>query len=105
MLCGAVTGEEAAHIAEGLVNNKMSTSSLAWKCLKYDTLIKVNKEKYRDYILNDIDERYKKMLDAGATTFWETVVGANDFDNAGSLCHGWSAMPIYYYHVLDADKD
>ncbi|MBO4980042.1 MAG: hypothetical protein J6D16_06510 [Clostridia bacterium] len=105
VLCGAVTGDEAAHIAEGLVNNKMSTCSLAWKCLKYDALIKVNKAKYRDYILDDIDQRYKKMLDAGATTFWETVVGANDFDNAGSLCHGWSAMPIYYYQTLEADKD
>lgn len=21
-----------------------------------------------------------------------------DYNN-GSLCHGWSAMPIYYYHI------
>ena len=25
------------------------------------------------------------------------------FDNAGSLCHGWSALPIYYYHTLKAE--
>ena len=35
------------------------------------------------------------MLDAGATTFWETELGATDFDGAGSLCHGWSAVPLY----------
>ena len=40
------------------------------------------------------------MLDAGATTFWETEKGATDFDGAGSLCHGWSALPIYYLNVL-----
>ena len=26
--------------------------------------------------------------------------GDADFENAGSLCHGWSAMPIYYYNKL-----
>jgi len=40
------------------------------------------------------------MLDRGATTFWETIKGADDFGGAGSLCHGWSALPIYYYEIL-----
>jgi len=38
------------------------------------------------------------MLYHGATTFWETILGEEDFSNAGSLCHGWSAVPIYFYH-------
>ena len=25
------------------------------------------------------------------------------FDNAGSLCHDWSTLPIYYYHTLKAE--
>ena len=37
------------------------------------------------------------MLQHGATTFWETLKGAWDFDRAGSLCHGWSAIPLYLY--------
>jgi hypothetical protein len=41
------------------------------------------------------------MLSAGATTFWETELGEADFENAGSLCHGWSALPIYYFHRLN----
>ncbi len=36
---------------------------------------------------------------AGSTTCWETQYGAADFNNAGSLCHGWSALPVYYYHA------
>ena len=55
---------------------------------------------YRNYILEDIDRTYAYMLEKGATTFWETIKGKEDFDGAGSLCHGWSALPIYYYHTL-----
>jgi hypothetical protein len=39
------------------------------------------------------------MLFAGATSFWETGRGGDDFDRAGSLCHGWSALPVYYYQA------
>ncbi|MBR1966214.1 MAG: hypothetical protein IKA22_06355 [Lentisphaeria bacterium] len=41
---------------------------------------------------------FGKMLDNGSTTMWETDIGAEDFDGAGSLCHGWSALPVYYYY-------
>ena len=27
---------------------------------------------------------------------WETQSGADDLDLAGSLCHGWSSLPVYY---------
>jgi hypothetical protein len=40
------------------------------------------------------------MVEYGVGTVWETELGESDFDNAGSLCHGWSALPIYYYHIL-----
>jgi hypothetical protein len=40
------------------------------------------------------------MLAEDATSFWETEDGAAAFGNAGSLCHGWSALPIYYLHKL-----
>ena len=66
----------------------------------FDALLAVNKEKYSDFILQEIDRIYAKMLQEGATSFWETEKGADDFDGAGSLCHGWSAIPIYYYHIL-----
>ena len=49
-------------------------------------------------------EKYKYMLDHDATSFWETIGGEKDFGGAGSLCHGWSAMPIYYFHLLGLVK-
>lgn len=44
------------------------------------------------------------MLDAGCDTVWETAKGAEDFDGAGSLCHGWNAIPVYIYHRLGIAK-
>jgi hypothetical protein len=61
----------------------------------YDALLMFG-DKYRDFILNDIKKKYGYMLEQGATTFWETEKGWQDFNNAGSLCHGWSAIPAYY---------
>jgi len=49
-------------------------------------------------VLAGIEATWGKMLEAGATTFWETSIGASDFHNAGSLCHGWSAVPVYVLH-------
>lgn len=65
----------------------------------YDALLQINVD-YSSYIVEDIKERFGKMLAEGATTFWETEKGWRDFDNAGSLCHGWSAIPVYYLSRL-----
>lgn len=52
-------------------------------------------------VLDRIEHTWGSMLDAGATTFWETHIGAGDFNKAGSLCHGWSAVPVYvFYHDI-----
>nr|MBR6778482.1 hypothetical protein [Clostridia bacterium] len=87
---------------ERLMSDELVDVSLSMRAFYYDALLKADK-KYKSYIIEDIKDRYKKMLDAGATTFWETELGWKDFDNAGSLCHGWSALPIYYL-LMDEEK-
>ena len=54
----------------------------------------------KNVVLDMIREQYSSMLEKGATTCWETLEGESAFGKAGSLCHGWSALPIYYYHIL-----
>lgn len=71
--------------------------SLSMLTYVYDALLKAD-ENNKEYVLNDIRRQYGYMLENGATSFWETILGDADFDNAGSLCHGWSALPIYYYN-------
>ena len=70
------------------------------KAFKYDALLKNNREKYKDSVLSEIRKTYKIMVDSGLGTVWETIEGETAFDNAGSLCHGWSAIPIYYFDIL-----
>ncbi|MBQ3616232.1 MAG: hypothetical protein II993_09590, partial [Anaerotignum sp.] len=48
-------------------------------------------------VFDDIASKWGKMLFQGATTFFETEDGAAAFSDAGSLCHGWSAIPAYLY--------
>lgn len=102
ILCGALNEDESAVLANRLTDEKSTLTcvTLSMMCFKYDALLKVDASRYRSWILSDIDHRYSRMLEAGATSFWETEKGEADFDRAGSLCHGWSSMPVYYYHLL-----
>lgn len=101
ILCGAVTGQEAVALCELLLSDKNMTSiSLSMQCFKYDAWLKIDPDHYAPIILKDIEDIYTPMIEFGSMTVWETELGEKDFDNAGSLCHGWSALPIYYYHIL-----
>jgi hypothetical protein len=87
-------------LADKLVKaENMVKITLSMNCFLYDALLSFGDE-YKQFIKDDMLKKYKMMLDAGATTFWETEKGSEDFDGAGSLCHGWSAMPIYYMNIL-----
>jgi len=87
-------------LAEKLVkDDTLVEATLAMRGFVYDALLTFGDE-YKEYIISDIKRRYKKMLDAGATTFWETEEGLSAFRGAGSLCHGWSALPVYYFSKL-----
>jgi hypothetical protein len=99
ILSDVCTNREAERIAQLLTsdNSPLAPITLSMLCFKYDALLKVSEE-YKDFILEDIEKIYVPMLDGGTGTVWETEVGEADFGRAGSLCHGWSAMPVYYYH-------
>ncbi len=101
ILCGAITGDEAKDVCERMLADKeMTPITLSMVCFKYDAWLKVDSERFAPIILEDIEKTYSPMIEFGSTTVWETELGESDFENAGSLCHGWSALPIYYYHTL-----
>ena len=102
ILSGAAE-EHKETIAEKLTGTDLPDASLSMQCFVYDAMLSVDKEKYTPYVLKTIEKVYTPMLEKGNNTVWETELGAPDFENAGSLCHGWSAMPIYYYHTLLGD--
>ena len=101
ILSGAVEGKEMMALAEKLADGTgMTDASLSMRAFLYDALLLADKEKYAPFILSDIERVYAPMLKTGNNTVWETELGESDFDNAGSLCHGWSSIPIYYYNIL-----
>lgn len=104
VLCGAAFEDEAVKICDSIVKNELTPSSLSMNVWKYEAMMFTDKEKYKDYILDEIRQNYKRMLDVGSTTVWETLEGSEAFGNAGSLCHGWSAVPVYIYNKLGIIK-
>lgn len=91
-------GDERTY--EAVKNDKsLIPATLSMLGYVYDAIL-ARDANAKEYVLNDIRKKYGYMLDQGATTFWETLVGDADFGRAGSLCHGWSAMPLYYYNIL-----
>ena len=108
LLCGAANGLDTSRILEILENNggeyegiRIIPNTLSMNSFRFDALLKTDPKKYRNVILDELDRDYLYMLRNGATSFWETIKGDFDFDYAGSLCHGWSALPIYYYEILN----
>lgn len=95
LLIGLGDSRTAAAIKEG----KLIPATLSMLGYVYDALLEED-EANADYILADIRKKYGYMLAEGATSFWETIRGEADFGNAGSLCHGWSAIPIHYFKRL-----
>lgn len=80
--------------------------TLSHSIFKYEALLRQPKT-YTRFVFDQIASLYGSMLQRNATTFWETIDGGDAFENAGSLCHGWSAIPAYFYlkYVLDIRKE
>ena len=97
LLTGAAPEEKSAALAARLsAPSSWTETTLSQSIYKYEALMQAGKEtaqKARDAI----NATWGAMLDAGATSFWEVKEGWKAFDNAGSLCHGWSAIPAYFY--------
>ena len=99
ILAGLVRGDLARDICDRLACGLFIPCSISMKTFKYDALLSVDPERYRDCILNEIRHTYGIMLDAGSTTAWECIEGAEAFGKAGSLCHGWSGIAAHYLNA------
>lgn len=97
--CGLVPDKFASDLRRELANseNRWVKVTLSHYIYKVDALM-LEPEKYYGQIHDEIMRIWGSMVYAGATTFWETINGSDAFWKAGSLCHGWSAIPIYFWH-------
>ena len=95
ILSGLTSKKENEAICEKMANGGLSDCSLSMKGFKFDALLATDKAKWQEQVRDEIRNDYAKMVENGDTV-WETSDGASAFDNAGSLCHGWSSIPILY---------
>ena len=89
----------AGLIARLKADKTMEDVTLSMKVFEFDALLAADPANGA-YVTEKIREDYGFMLSRGATSFWETIKGEADFGGAGSLCHGWSAIPAYYLSRL-----
>ena len=72
--------------------------TLSHSIYKYEALL-ADPKTYAVLVFDRIARDWGHMLMHDATSFWETIKGSCDFNQAGSLCHGWSAIPVYLYQA------
>ena len=73
--------------------------TLSMKCYLYDAILSRDKNG-KNLVLDDLRTTYSYMLSKGATSFWETLTSIDEVSEGWSLCHGWSALPVYYFNKL-----
>lgn len=78
-------------------DGSITPSTLSFLVFKYEALLQ--EEQFAGVVFEDIANKWGKMLMSGSRTFWETIHGAYDFENAGSLCHGWAGIPAYFLYA------
>ena len=100
LLAGLPGHADKEHLSRVLVdsNNRLIRPTLSQSIYKFEALMDADHRFARD-VFNMIERDWGGMLDQGATSFWETVKGSADFKGAGSLCHGWSGIPVYHLHA------
>jgi hypothetical protein len=98
ILADVVPEGELDQLRERLArdDNGMVHCTLSHCIYKFDALL-TDRTRFGTRVFDLIARDWGYMLNQGATTFWETIDGAAAFDNAGSLCHGWSGIPAYFY--------
>ncbi len=106
LLCtGEVPQERVDRLCKEL-ENSLDSIPMTYACLpwKYEAWVRYQKNGV-ELAVEDICQQFGAMLFKGATTYWETAKGEADFDDAGSLCHGWSAVACYIFERYLQDKN
>ena len=88
--------EQMRPFGELLGDATLTPLSLSNKIWAYEALLKADTENL-GFVLRDIEKTFGGMVTCGDTTLYETEGGAAEFHLAGSLCHGWSAVPCYIF--------
>ena len=99
LLSGAADGERAKMLRRAIAvkDERLIPATLSYLLFVYEALI--SDDEFREAAVEDARKLWGGMILKGATSFWETIEGADAFSKAGSLCHGWSAVPAWLWYA------
>lgn len=92
-----VPAESIGPMLDGIVRGDHIPISLASMFYVVEALSAAG-GRYAEWLDHRMQTTFLPMARGVSGTMWETELGAADFEGAGSLCHGWSALPLYYHH-------
>ena len=101
---GLVPADRRAKVIGAIRSGKVKFQELASLPYLVEGVFSYGTDDDREWLHAKIRELYARQIDAGATTWWEVHDGTAYAGGGGSLCHGWSAMPLWYEtrHILGA---
>jgi len=98
-----VTDENREQAVENIISPPKGMVRVGSPFITFYRMKCLEKAGHQDDIIQLINQEYQPMLDAGATTVWESfatgTTGQDGFPTR-SRCHGWAAAPIYYLNRL-----
>ncbi len=99
LIAGAAQGDRARRIRAAIAEKdaRLIPATLSYRLFVYEALL--GDDAFRAFAVEDARELWGSMTLAGATSYWETIEGADAFADAGSLCHGWSAVPAWLWYA------
>jgi alpha-L-rhamnosidase len=90
IIFGVANDDMVQRIVESVFSKQLTTVRAATPYFSFYVLCALGKAGRHHEALDYIRNRWKRMLDWGATTWWET------WEPKASLCHGWSSGPSYF---------
>ncbi len=79
-------------------NNGLGRITLSTLQYKFDGVIKALGQEGLDWVYTELEKVFGKMCFEGYTSFPEMEGGEKIFEDAASLCHGWSGVGCYIYN-------
>ena len=95
-----IESDKNRRIAEQMIQkeNGLSRCTLSVLQFKYEGVIKALGQRGLEWVLQELEDVFGNMCFQGYTTFPEMEGGEKIFEDAASLCHGWSAVGCYIYN-------
>ena len=92
---GVVPDDRRARLVDKILQGQLEPCTFS--SLLYSLLAMMRETSAtRVLVEKRLKDAYEPILRNNATTLWELPCGGNTGRFGGSLCHGWSAIPVYY---------